>query len=56
MLEFGTGSRPSVPLITLCAYAQQGYVFGCISLCMYVCIIVCIYVDKKRAYHWKSPH
>ena len=47
MLEFGTSSRPSVPLITLCAYAQQGYVFGCIGLCMYVCIIVCIYVDKK---------
>ena len=29
-------------LIILCAYAQQGYAFGHISLCMYVC--VCVYV------------
>ena len=29
--------------ITLCVYAQQGYVFGCISLCMYS-VYVCIYV------------
>ena len=23
-------------VITLCVYAQQGYAFGCVSLCMYV--------------------
>ena len=28
-------------------YAQQGYVFGRIGLCVYVCMYV--YVDKKRA-------
>ena len=25
-------------LITLCAYAQQGYAFGSVGLCMYVCM------------------
>ena len=32
---------------------QQGYVFGCVGLCMYVYVYVCIYVGiyvhKKRA-------
>ena len=40
-------------IITLCAYAQQGYVFGHVGLCMCVCmcVYVCmyVYVDKKRA-------
>ena len=31
--------------ITLCAYAQHGYAFGHVSLCMYVCM--CMYVAKK---------
>ena len=30
-------------IVTLCAYAQQGYVFGHVGLCMYVC--VCMYVS-----------
>ena len=34
-------------LVTLCAYVQQGYVFGCISLCTY--IHTYMYVDKKLA-------
>ena len=25
-------------VITLYVYAQQGYAFGCVSLCMYVCM------------------
>ena len=29
-------------LITLCAYAQQGYAFG--SVCMYVCVYMYIYI------------
>ena len=28
--------RCLVEIITLCAYAQQGYAFGCIGLCTYV--------------------
>ena len=31
-------------LVTLCAYAQQGYAFGCISLCTYVRICIYIYI------------
>ena len=33
-------------LITLCVYAQQGYVFGCVGLCMYVYILS----TKNRPY------
>ena len=39
-------------IFTLCAYAQQGYVFGRVGLCMYVCMYgmyVCIVWTKKRA-------
>ena len=44
-------NRSLIIVITLCAYAQQGYVFGRVGLCMYV------YVDKKmgclESYHQK---
>ena len=33
-------------IITLCAYAQQGYAFGHVGLC--ICVYVCIYVAKKN--------
>ena len=33
--------------ITLCMYTQQGYVFGCISLCAYMYMCVYMYVNKK---------
>ena len=36
-----------LPIITLCAYAQQGYAFGRVGLCTYV--YVYIFVDKKQA-------
>ena len=33
-------------IFTLCAYAQQGYAFGCVRLyvCMYICIYIYIYI------------
>ena len=42
-------------IITLCAYEQQGYVFGCVGLCTYICTYVRKYVyihymlTKKQA-------
>ena len=36
-------------VITLCAYAQQGYAFGRVRL--YVCIFVCIFVYMYRLTH-----
>ena len=39
-------------VITLCAYVQQGYAFGCIGLCtyiMYICIY--IYIYKQALLH-----
>ena len=32
-------------IITLCAYAQQGYVFGRVGFCIYM--YNCVYVAKK---------
>ena len=40
-------------IITLCAYAQQGYVFGCVGLCVYVCVYV--YVDKNGLFGVLPP-
>ena len=35
-----TSTKHNLYVITLCAYAQQGYVFGHVGLCMYVCVYV----------------
>ena len=37
-------------VFTLCAYAQQGYAFGRVGLCMYVCIYiyVCVYICGQK--------
>ena len=45
-LVFWIHSRSdTLNIVTLCAYAQQGYAFGRIGLCTYV--YVYIFVDKK---------
>ena len=38
-------------LITLCAYAQQGYAFGRVRLyiCIFVYLYIYMYVNKKQA-------
>ena len=35
-------------VITLCAYAQQGYAFGYVGLCMYVRIYLYIIMPMKK--------
>ena len=36
-------------IVTLCAYAQQGYAFGCVGLCMCAYIYMYICGQKKLA-------
>ena len=35
-------------VITLCTYAQQGYAFGHVGLCMHVCIYIYIYICGQK--------
>ena len=42
----------NVPVITLCAHAQQGYAFGRVRLYIYICIFIYIFIcmsTKKQA-------
>ena len=49
-------------IITLCAYAQQGYVFGRVGLCIYMYNYMCICGQKNgclrscylKISHWRN--
>ena len=40
-----TSTKHNFYVITLCVYAQQGYAFGRVGLCMYVCV----YMWQKKS-------
>ena len=44
---------PYHSIVTLCAYAQQGYAFGCVGLCSYVCTYIYVCQQKNRLFF---PH
>ena len=39
-IGIASNGSPST-VVTLCAYAQQGYAFGCVGLCM--CAYICMW-------------
>ena len=48
-MEVMTECLRAARIFTLCAYAQQGYAFSHVRLCICIYIYIYMYVNKKQA-------